>query len=427
MRRCIRFVTPAVLLWLALPAVLGSQRARPSLMGLPTSAAFFDDSVVHDVRLAMSDRDWQALKDHYLENTYYPADFYWRNHILRNVGVRSRGTGSRSPVKPHLKVAFDRYVSGQQFLGLSSVVLRNNTQDPSNMHERLSMLLFARLGLPSSREAYMRFFVNGEYMGLYTIVEAIDDRFLARNFPESDGYLFSFDYPPSAQPFFFEDRGSDPAKYVPQPFKPENHESNPRSDVIVQMVEAVNQSSDAAYRQAVQEYLDLPAVIRHVAVETFLGDDDGVLGDWGMNNTYLYRLAGGRQFSFIVWDKSDAFMDGPNGSIWHNLNDVAPAQRNRLMVRGLQEPDLMTLYLDTLLDCARSAAELPPGSMNGPGWLDREITRQYSQIHASALADTKKPFTNEQFEQSVADLRVFAAQRGTVVARQVAQARPLVR
>ena len=63
---------------------------------------------------------------------------------------------------------FDRYTSDQKFLGLKSFVLRNNTQDASNMHERLSMLLFRRLGLPASREAHTKLYINNEYAGLYT-------------------------------------------------------------------------------------------------------------------------------------------------------------------------------------------------------------------------------------------------------------------
>src|SRR5437868_10333748 len=103
------------------------------------SDPFFDDTVLHEIRLTINSRDWQSLKDHYLDNTYYPCDFKWRDKTVRGIGIRSRGTGSRSGVKPGLRVDFDRYVTDQKFLGLKSFVLRNNTQDPSNLHERLSM------------------------------------------------------------------------------------------------------------------------------------------------------------------------------------------------------------------------------------------------------------------------------------------------
>ena len=117
----------------------GSSPAQP----VPDpSDPFFDDTVLHEIRLAINSKDWHTLKSNYLANDYYPCDFKWGSHIVRNVGIRSRGTGSRSGVKPGLRVDFDRYTSNQKFLGLKSFVLRNNTQDQSNMHERLSMLFF---------------------------------------------------------------------------------------------------------------------------------------------------------------------------------------------------------------------------------------------------------------------------------------------
>ena len=158
-----------------------SARCALSSWAFPTRSGFFDDAVVHEIRLVINSTDWQSLKDHYLDNTYYPCDFRWQGQVVRNVGIRSRGTGSRSGVKPGLRVDFNRYTTNQQFLGLKSVILRNNTQDPSNLHERLSMLLFRRMGLPASREAYTTLYVNNEYVGLYTIVESS-----RQDIPEAD-------------------------------------------------------------------------------------------------------------------------------------------------------------------------------------------------------------------------------------------------
>ena len=54
-----------------------------------------------------------------------------------------------------------------------------------------------------------------------------------------------------------------------------------------------------------------------------------------------------------------------------------------------------------------------------PGWLEVELQREYLQIRAAALADTLI-FTNAQFEQAIADLKVFAAGRSDAVKAQVA-------
>ena len=394
-----------------------------TLLGPTSIDALFDDSVLHDITLNISTLDWQMLKVHYLENTYYPADFRWRTNVVRNIGIKSRGSGSRSGTKPGLKIDFAKYTTDQTFLGMKSIVLRNNTQDPSGMRERLSMLLFRRMGLQASREAHARLFINGEYSGLYTIVEPIDTGYLRRNLGEENGWLYSYEYPPDAAPFYFDDRGDDPAAYVPVPFTPETKSSDPRPEVIVNWATAVTRTSDAAFRSVMAGYTDLSRFLRHVAIEAYLGDDDGVLGNWGMNNFYTYRFPGTTQFIILPWDKSDAFAAGPYGSTWHNITDVAPDQQNRLVSRALRYTDLYATWLNTLQDCVRITTEVDPDRGDDTGWLEREIEFEYQQIRAAAHADPVAPYSPEQFEQAVEDLRTFARERGRFVTAEVEASR----
>ena len=156
-------VVPLVLaLLVAFSPSVGAQTAPAQ----DPTAPFFDNTVLHDIYFTVNSKDWQTLRENYLDNTYYPVDFKWGTTTVRNAGIRSRGTGSRSGEKPGLRLDFDRYTSNQKFLGLKSLVLRNSSQDPSNMHEQLSMLLFRRLGLVAPREIYARLFINNVYAGL---------------------------------------------------------------------------------------------------------------------------------------------------------------------------------------------------------------------------------------------------------------------
>ncbi|MGE3958132.1 MAG: CotH kinase family protein [Vicinamibacterales bacterium] len=383
--------------------------------GNSSADAFFDDSALQEIRFTINSKDWQTLKDNYLSNEYYPCDFEWRGQKVRNVGIRSRGTGSRSGVKPGLRVDFDRYTSGQRFLGLKSFVLRNNTQDMTQLHERLSMLIFRRMGAEAPRETHAKMFVNDEYVGLFTIVESVDKDFLQRNLGEDSGYLFKYDYPVDGIPYYFEDKGPDPAAYVPLPFKPETNETNPRPEFVVQWVQAANQSSTAAFQSAVGEFIDLPALLRHVAVEVFIGDYDGFIGNYGVNNFYVYRYNNQKRFQMIPWDKSEAFKAPVDSSVFHNLTDVPEEQRNRLVSRMLSYPELYALYLDTLDAIATSVSE--------GGWLEQEIQREYAQVRDAARADTQKPYSNDDFENAVQGLLEFARGRSAQVRAQVAAAR----
>jgi len=386
-------------------------------------AAFFDDSVVHEIRLTVNTKDWASLKEHFQDNTYYPADFKWRDQVVRNVGIRSRGTGSRRPNKPSLRVDFNRYTTGQEFLGLKSFILRNNSQDASNMRERLSMLFFRRLGVPSEREAHTRLYVNNEYIGLFTIVESLDKDFLKKNVGEDGGHLYEYHFDneavlAGAAPFVFQNLGSDPALYTPDPFKPQTQETDPQGDVIARWIAAINDKG-AGWRTNIAAFIDLVKHLRALAIENFLGEEDGITGDYGPNNFYLYRFNNSTRFQFLPWDKSNTFWD-VNFSILRNIVDGPVDHRNLLVVRAMQEPDLKQLYLDSILEAANSATEGETSST--PGWLSAEIEREYAQIRAAALEDTSL-FTNAEFEQAVNDLRSFAQARGAIVKAQVAAAR----
>jgi len=286
----------------------------------------------------------------------------------------------------------------------------------------LSMLLFRRLGLPAPREAQTKLYINNAYAGVYSIVESVDKPFLKRMFGEDEGYLYKYDYPIDGQPYFLTDRGSDPALYVPLPFKPETHESDSRPEFIAQLVKAANETTLAAFRSSVADYLDLQKFLRHVAVEVFLADNDGFLGDYGINNFYFYRFTDKKLFTFIAWDKSQAF-SSPTYSVWHNINAVPPSRVNQLMARTLASRDLFDDYLEALMDCVRSAGELAAGSTDPRGWLEREIENEYQQIREATLADPEKTFTNDDFERAINDLRTFARDRGAFVTSEVDAAR----
>ena len=93
------------------------------------------------------------------------------------------------------------------------------------------------------------------------------------------------------------------------------------------------------------------------------------------------------------------------------------------MMRALAYPDVYNAYLDAEMACV-SAINTPTAEHpDGPGWLESEIQNEYAQIREAVLADPVKPFTNDQFEQSVAALIDFARYRGNFVANEVAQAR----
>jgi len=404
-----------------------------------TSDDLFNGDILHEIRLYIAPADYATLKETNFTcedqdirglagdlisslprvECHFPVEFHWkfngRDVTGPQAAVSSHGKGSRSSIKPSFKIDFARYESRGNFLGLREVVLRADTQDASLMHERVAMTFFRKLGIPASREAHARVYVNDQYGGVYTIVEEVDPIFLQRNFGEDNGFLYSYEW---AAPFGFNDYGDDSSKYSPLPFNPENHQTDPDATPIVGLINAIHHTTDAQFLGAVSQYLDLNAFFREVAAEHFIADQDSVIGDYTMNNLFLYRFQNSIRSTIVPWDKSNAFWS-IDYDIFRNFG------ANYVTVRAYTAaPSLYAFYRDTL----RQAADIAGGP---GGWLEQEILKEYQQIRQAVYEDPLKlcdqtasgylhPCSNDEFEAEVAYLLRFAQQRSAVVRAQLA-------
>ena len=343
MRLCHR----AVISVMAVLFSRAASRLRATAADEPTSAAVFDDTTVHEIRLDMHSGDWSQLQAHYLENTFYPADVTLNGYTVRNAGVRSRGTGSRDPRKPGLRITFDEYVDDQTFAGLKGLVLDNFRQDPGMMKESLSMALFARMGLAAPRVSHARVYINGDYLGLFAVIEPIDKRFLRRTLGEDSGYLYEFEW---AGAYHFEWLGGDPLRYA-EMFESETRENETpaqRFSTLVQMITATTRESTSSWERTMGRYFDFERLFAYLAVENFLSDHDGLAGDWGINNFYLYRFAASDRFQFLPWDKDVNFREV-------DRDVFEPLDGNHLFTTAMEFGDLRDAYIQALRRCAAIA------------------------------------------------------------------------
>jgi spore coat protein CotH len=382
--------------------VLALAPAAPRAQG---ANDIFNGQVLHRVDLLMHSADWAKLKENFQTNEYYPADFSWSGQVARNSGIRSRGLGSRSGTKPGLRVDFDRYATDQQFLGLKSLILDNLTQDASGIHETVAMALFARLGIPAPREAHARLYVNNEYVGLYAIVESVDKDLLARVFgvldddTQNDGYLFEFNY---LDEWRFGYLGGDLEPYKAR-FDATTNESKSDEEKyrpIETLVRLVNETAPDRLTDAIGGLLDIPAFIRFVAAQNFVAENDGFVGNWGMNNFYFYRLENRSDHVLIAWDADNAFW-GPTFATTTRLDD------NVLMRKLMDVSEYRNLYF-TELEGAAETAEEPAGEVS---WLESEIRRQLDLIDRAMREDPVRPFTVDEFETAASAMTQFAGPR----------------
>ena len=377
-----------------------------------TQDDLFNPEVLQRVELWLNASDWAKLKSAFQENTYYPADVTWNGITVRNVGIRSRGLGSRSSTKPGLRVDFDRYSSGQQFLGLKSFVLDNLTQDATGVKETVTMRFYTRLGIPAPRETHTRLYVNGEYAGLYGLVESVDKTMMGRVFGsigdnvQNDGYLFEYNYV-LGSPWRFTYEGPVLTPYKIR-FDIKTNETHAESAIwgpIEELVRLTNDTNAGAIEQAISSRLDLPAFVRYIATQNFVADFDGFNGYDGMNNFYIYRKEASAQHVLIAWDEDNAFLQA-------DYPILMRIDENVLTSKLLSLSTYKTQYFNVMLEAADSATE----------WLRQEMQRQLDMINGAMLADTLKPYSNSEHQAARETLLTFPEQRITYVRCEVAKA-----
>ena len=396
-----------------------------------TQDEFFDDTFVHEFRIDIRNSDWDLLRQNFLDNTYYPVVFHWiykgKDIILNDVGIRSRGHGSRSPIKPNLRVDINRYSPGKTFLGLGSFVLKANNQDPSMLKERSVFKLWDRTGLPASRETFARLYVNNVYYGVFLLTEELRTEYTQRYLNDTNGDLYEwkpisegyhFEWNPTCTTKIPQACSTDQAKWAPFPWNPEENKSTYDIGPTINLIRGFTQVADADFDRTVSAQMDLKLWAFHNAIENYVADYDSILGDvFGMNNFWIYRYAGTNFHQFLLWDKDSSY-DYASRSIFQN------ADQNMLMKRTLALPNRRAQYLESEYKTAVLAG-------GAGGWLEWEIKRDYDLAAASIREDPFKQYgdagvtkdsNNELFEAQVLKNYKFAQDRYPFVMQELGTA-----
>jgi len=244
-----------------------------------------------------------------VEFNYVHGALDFNGASFSNIAVRYKGNGTylqaRNTDKKSLKVDLNKYVKGQKLAGLTTLNLHNEVTDPSYMNEALSFKLYRDAGVPAPRTAYAKVNISAgdehknDYMGLYVMVENVDNEFTKDRFKTKGGALFK-----PVTPSLFEDLGDDWAKYK-QTFDPKDKPSKEEIARVIETCRFVSKSSDADFAAKLSDYIELDEFARYMAVTVYLSDLDGILGPG--QNFYLFLHPKTHKFHFIAWDQDHSF------------------------------------------------------------------------------------------------------------------------
>jgi len=264
----------------------------------------FDHEILHEINFEFTQSNyWTTLVNNFESNfdSSIPVPYLLGNvtidgELVDSVGVRFKGFTSYpydSNKKP-IKIDFNEFVRGKRFDGLRKLNLHIGYGDASLHRDVLAYRLMRDMGVHAPRTSWARVSFNGQYWGLYQIIEQVDREFLNRNFGETEGNLFK-----NKGWSHLEWEGDTPEIYQQNIELKTNEEENDWSG-FMEFVNVLNNSTDAEFKEEIEKTFNVELFLKTLAVDVATNNWDSYV-EHG-RNYYMYEDVATGRFNWIPWD-----------------------------------------------------------------------------------------------------------------------------
>lgn len=275
----------------------------------------FDINYIHSFEIDFYDADW----DHKLDSlaTLNTGTGSGTGRILADVtingiqydscGVRYKGNSSMDTTsnKNPFNIDLNYVIAGQEHQGKDKFKLANCFTDPSMIREAL-MYELSNQYMDCPRATFTKVFINGDYRGLYTNTESIDNEFLDEHYGSSDNAFFKCD------PVSFEIFGDNSNLAY--------HADSMAYDTLYDMKSLHGLAELQAFTwelennsSTIENHLDVDRALWFLALSSAFVHNDGYTAF--AHNFYVYKMDNNR-WSIVLWDVNMSF----GGLLWNGTN-----------------------------------------------------------------------------------------------------------
>lgn len=299
----------------------------------PNYDEIFEEQTIKRIDISLSSVNWEAMQADLSINLtssrtadvdftpiWVPATITYEDTDWYKVGIRYKGNStlrnaySSNSDKFPFKLDFDEFedefptIKNQRFYGFKQLNLSNNDSDGTFMREKLAADLFREFGVPSARTAFYAVFLdrgNGSYfIGIYTLIEEVDDSIPDSQFDDGDGNLYKPDGDAASFALGTYDESEMDLKT--------NEDIGDFSDVRAlydHLHDGSRTSNPNSWQTNLELIFNVDVFLRYLAVNNVIQNWDtyGVM----THNYFLYNEQSA--LTWIPWDNNESFQDGKQG------------------------------------------------------------------------------------------------------------------
>jgi spore coat protein H len=336
--------------------IFSSASAQPDF---PPNAPLFDSAVVARVDITVNPDTLEWLYDNVDSDIEFHAVFNFNNGTINetvdNIGFRLRGNTSRYSQKKSFKVSFNTFEPGRKFYGIEKMNLNGEHNDPSITRSRICWEWLRECNVPAPRATHVEVYINGDYFGLYIMVEHVDEEFVKSRFDNDDGNLYQCLYPADlkylgSNPDLYKFTSGDRRAYQLKT----NEEYDNYSD-LAHFIDVLNNTPLSELECELEKIFNLNDYLKVIALDVVTSNWDGYI--YNKNNFYLYHNTETGRFEYIPYDVDNTFGIDWFGINWGTRNiydweqhngEVRPLYTRLLDVQSIK--DRYSFYMKELLD-----------------------------------------------------------------------------
>ncbi|MFT4659571.1 MAG: spore coat protein CotH [Candidatus Aldehydirespiratoraceae bacterium] len=286
------------------------------------SSFLFDDDLVHTFDINLSDAALAELEGDPVAEEYVEGSLTFDGETLERVGVRYKGSigaflgctagpnpyepsGAKTCTKLSLKIKINWDGADAEFYGQRRVQLHSLNLDQSLMHDRLGYWMFREAGVPAPRATHARVNLNGDFVGVFALIEQIDGRFTRDRFDDGTGNLYKEMWP-------FDGNGAVRSEDELIDSLRTNEDDDPSAEIIrsfaQELLDAGAPTDPEAARRVLGERTDVEALVAYAVVDRAIRHDDGPFHWYCVerpcepHNFFMYEDPTSRKVHIIPWD-----------------------------------------------------------------------------------------------------------------------------
>ena len=295
----------------------------------------FDDEKLHTFELNLTPANLSRINNDPAAEEYVEGNLTFEGETVTPVGIRYKGSigafvgclsnpnwadpsGFKTCTKLSMKIKINWEDSDRKFFGLKKLQFHAMNLDESQMRDRVGYHLFRAMGVPAPRVIHCRLIINGEYSGVYALVEQIDGRFIRQNYDDGTGNLYKEIWPLNSDGGVFSDQNYIDALKT-------NEDENPSVEMMRNFGQEIVAADESALKTVIDKWMDVDEIISYAVVDRAIRNDDGAFhwycdnGSCAPHNFYWYENPEDKTMHLIPWDLDNAFEN-----IISNTNPVTP-------------------------------------------------------------------------------------------------------